>query len=178
MKVLNLFFSATVNTEKVARQIDQAIRETGHEVETIQVSKDLDVDLLAYDFVVVGSGVYMWLPGKPMLEFINKVRERYAAAGEIKPASPRRPHKKAVVYCTFGGAHTGKNEAVPVVKYMGQLFDHLGFEIIGEWYVVGEFLGGNLQHLSLNGRLGNIQGRPNEADLQEVTQKVTGILQV
>jgi flavodoxin len=178
MKILNLYFSATGNTEKVAQRIDQTIRELGHEVETIKVSKDQDLDLLAYDFIFVGSGVYMWLPGKPMLDLIHQLREKYRVSGAIKAASPRLPGKKTVVYCTYGGGHTGENEAVPVVKYLGQLFDHLGFEIIAEWYVVGEFLGGNLQHLSLNGRLGNIQGRPNEADLQAVAQKVTGILQV
>lgn len=43
---------------------------------------------------------------------------------------------------------------------------------------VGEFLGGNLEPLSTTGRLGNIQGRPNEADLQEISEKVVGILRI
>ncbi|MGO8760741.1 MAG: hypothetical protein ACLQUS_01960 [Desulfobaccales bacterium] len=113
-----------------------------------------------------------------MLEFISRLLGKYARAGEIKPAAPRLPGKKAVIYCTFGGGHTGANEAVPAVKYMGQLFDHLGFEIIAEWYVPGEFLGGNLQHLSTTGRLGNIKGRPNDRDLQEISERVAGILRV
>ncbi|MHB8067241.1 MAG: flavodoxin family protein [Desulfobaccales bacterium] len=177
MKILNLYFSASGNTEKVAQRIDQTIRELGHEVETVRVGKDRDLDLLAYDVIFVGSGVYHWLPGKPMLDLIHQLTEKYRLSGEIKAASPRRPGKKTIVYCTFGGGHTGENEAAPVVKYLGQLFDHLGYEIIAEWYLLGEFHG-NLQHLSINGRLGNIQGRPSEADLQDVAQKVTGILQV
>jgi flavodoxin len=177
MKVLNLYFSATGNTEKVAKQIERAVLKAGHEVETIRVSETVDLDILAYDFVFAGSGVYTWLPGKPLMELISKIREKYAQAKEIKPASPRRPGRKAVVYCTFGGGHTGVNEALPAVKYMGQLFDHLGYEIMSEWYLVGEFHG-KLQHLSTAGRLGNIQGRPNEADLQEVFEKVIGILKV
>ena len=79
------------------------------------------------------------LPGKGLQEFIAARLAYYAAAGEIKPASPRRPGKKVVAYCTYGGAHTGSNEAVPAVKFMGQLFDHLGFEIVAEWYYIGAY---------------------------------------
>jgi len=178
MKILHLYFSATGNTQKLAAQIEKTLRQLGHEVETVEVTKEAEPDILAYDLILMGSGVYSWLPGKPMLELISKLQGKYARAGEIKPASPRRPGKKAVIYCTFGGGHTGANEAVPAVKYMGQLFDHLGFEIIAEWYVPGEFLGGNLQHLSTTGRLGNIKGRPNDRDLQEISERVAGILRV
>ncbi len=178
MKILHLYFSTTGNTQKVAAQVDRTLHQLGHEVETVQVAKAAEPDLLAYDLIFMGSGVYSWLPGKPLVELIIKLREKYAGAGEIKPAAPRRPGKKAVIYCTFGGGHTGANEAVPAVKYMGQLFDHLGFEIIAEWYVPGEFLGGNLQYLSTTGRLGNIQGRPNDHDLQEISEKIIGILRV
>jgi flavodoxin len=177
MKVLNLYFSATGNTEKVAKQIESAVLKVGHDVETIRVVKTIELDILAYDFVFAGSGVYAWLPGKPMLELLDKLRDKCAQAKEIRPASPRRPGKKAVVYCTFGGGHTGVNEALPAVKYMGQLFDHLGYEVLSEWYIVGEFHG-KLQQLSTIGRLGDIRGRPNEADLNEVFEKVVGILRV
>lgn len=165
MKILQLYFSTTGNTRKVAALIDRTLSQLGHAVETVQVTKEAEPDLLAYDLIFMGSGVYSWLPGKPMLDLIGRLLGKYAGAGEIKPASPRRAGKKAVIYCTFGGGHTGANEAVPAVKYMGQLFDHLGFEIIAEWYVPGEFLGGNLQHLSTTGRLGNIQGRPRERSI-------------
>lgn len=178
MKVLNLYFSATGNTEKVAKQIEKALCEHGLEVDSFKVTNDeIEADILAYDLVFVGSGVYTWLPGKPMLELYAKFREKYVREGEIKPASPRRQGRKAVVYCSYGGAHTGANEAVPAVKYMSQLFDHLGYEVIAEWYFVGEYHG-KLQPHSITGRLGNIEGRPNEADLREVSEKVAGILKV
>jgi flavorubredoxin len=176
MKILNLYFSATGNTEKVAKRIENTLVETGHEVETFKVTKDMEVNILEYDFVFMGSGVYTWMPGKPLIEFIGAQREKYRS-DEIKPASPRRAGKKAIVYCTFGGGHTGTNEAVPAIKYMGQLFDHLGYEILGEWFIVGEFHG-KLAYLSERGRLGNIKGRPNEADLLEIDEKVRGILRV
>lgn len=177
MKVLNLYYSATGNTDKVARNIERTVREIGHEVESIKVANEVELNILAYDFVFVGSGVYMWLPGKPMMKLIEKLLKGYVSSGEIVPASPRRQGKKVVVYCTFGGGHTGVNEALPTVKYMGQLFDHLGYEIIDEWYIPGEYHG-NLRQHSTTGRLGNILGRPNEGNLHEVSQKIFGIMKV
>jgi flavodoxin len=177
MKILNLYFSSTGNTEKIAKQIEKTLLELGHEVDSMKAESDAEPDILAYDFVFAGSGVYSWLPGKSMMDLLCRLREKYVKAGEIKPASPRRPGRKAVIYCSFGGGHTGANEAAPAVKYMGQLFDHLGFEITGEWYILGEFHG-KLHHLSLCGRMGNTVGRPNEADLQDISEKITGILRV
>lgn len=76
-------------------------------------------------------------------------------------------------------AHTGLNEAIPAVKFMGQLFDHLGFDIISEWCLVGEYPAhGRLKDFSTRGRLGNIVGRPNLADLEDVAERVTGVLRV
>jgi flavodoxin len=177
MNILNLFFSSTGNTAKVADQITATAAQLGHQVDTVKVTGDQDLDLLSYDCIFVGSGVYRWLPGQGLQEFIKEKLTHYAAAGEIKPGSPRRPGKKAVVYCTYGGAHTGINEAIPAVKFMGQLFDHLGFEIVSEWYVVGEYQGKYKDH-SVGGRLGDITGRPHEADLKDVAEKVTGVLRV
>ncbi|MDR3569334.1 MAG: flavodoxin domain-containing protein [Syntrophobacteraceae bacterium] len=178
MKALNLYFSATGNTEKIAKQIDRTLGEQGVLVDSVKVSKDgMEPDILAYDLVLAGSGVYTWLPGKPMIALFDKLREKYVREGDILPASPRRQGKRAVVYCTYGGAHTGVKEAVPAVKFLAQLFDHLGFEVIDEWYFVGEY-NGKLRPMSLKGRLGNIEGRPSEADLREVSEKVVGIMRV
>ncbi len=179
MKILNLYYSSTGNTEKVATRIAATAAQLGHEVDTVKIAGVADVDLLPYDLVFLGSGVYQWLPGRPLQEFVVARLTHYSEAGEIKLAAPRRPGKRGVVYCTYGGAHTGVNEAIPAVKYMGQLLDHLGFEVAAEWYVVGEYPAkGRFQEYSLGGRLGNIEGRPNDADLNEVAEKVTGILRV
>ena len=177
MKILHLYFSSTGNTAKVADCITSTAEKLGHQIEAVKITGDTDIDLLSYDFIFVGSGVYQWLPGKGLQEFIAGRLAHYAAAGEIKYASPRRPGKKVVVYCTYGGAHTGANEAVPAVKFMGQLFDHLGFEIVAEWYMVGEYHG-KYKDFSVGGRLGNIQGRPNQADLKDLAEKVTGLMGV
>ncbi len=177
MKALNLYFSSTGNTEKVADRITNALRDQGVEVDSVRVKDAGDIDLLDYDFLFLGSGVYEWLPGKPVQSLLADLRKIYVEQGEIKPSSPRRTGKKAVVYCTYGGAHTGVNEAMPAAKYMAQIFDHLGIDIVGEWYIIGEYHG-KLEEFSQTGRLGDIRGRPNEQDLQEVTELVKGVLKV
>ncbi|MCK5185630.1 MAG: flavodoxin, partial [Deltaproteobacteria bacterium] len=77
-------------------------------------------------------------------------------------------------YCTYSGPHTGKREAIPAVLYMGQFFEHLGFVVVGEWYTVGEFKG--IEKASLQGKLGDIRGRPNEDDLLDIDNKVREVL--
>ena len=177
LKVLNLYFSSTGNTEKVAFKIRDTVSEFGHSVETVKVtSGDVDVDVLKFNFVFVGSGVYGQLPGKPMVELHRRLLGKYNEEGEVKSASPRRPSAHVVVYCTYGGVHTGINEAIPAVKFMGQLYDHLGYTIVGEWYIIGEYKTDRFRDRSVSGRLGDIRGRPDTKDLKAVAEKVKGIL--
>jgi len=179
MKILNLYYSSTGNTEKVALKIRETIQELGYNADTLKIiNSDIQVDVLDYGFVFAGSGVYGQLPGQPLMDLFRRVSQRYSKEGEIKPCAPRRPSAKAVVYCTYGGVHTGVNEAVPAVKYMGQLFDHLGYTIVGEWYIVGEYGTEGLRDRSIGGRLGDIRGRPNEEDLRDVAERVRGILKI
>jgi menaquinone-dependent protoporphyrinogen IX oxidase len=100
MKILNLYFSSTGNTAKVAERITATLEKLGHQIDALKITGDTDIDLLSYDFIFVGSGVYQWLPGKGLQEFLLARLGHYGAAGEIKLASPRRPGKKVVVYCT------------------------------------------------------------------------------
>ena len=83
------------------------------------------------------------------MKVFSELRKKCGKEGKLKPASPRLPGKKTVVYCTYGGAHTGVKEAIPAVKYMAQLFDHLGFMILDEWCFVGEYVPKNLKILIL-----------------------------
>ena len=176
MKVLNLYYTSTGNTEKVACTIQRTVENLGYKIDKVKVnSKRANLDILQYKFVFVGSGVYQQLPGKPLMELYGHLLKKYARNGEIKPAAPRRHPAQAVVYCTYGGTHTGINEAIPSVKYMGQLFDHLGYTIVGEWYVVGEYKPEKMQGYSLGGRLGDIRGRPNGEDLREIAERVKGV---
>lgn len=177
MKILNLYFSSTGNTEKVAARIGDTAQALGHSLDTVKITdKDVKMDILKYDMIFVGSGVYAQLPGNALIDLFRAQIQKYAKAGVITAGAPRRPSAYCVVYCTYGGAHTGIHEAVPAVKYMGQLFDHLGYTILDEWYVIGEYKTERLQDMSVSGRLGDIRGRPNERDLRDVDERVKGVL--
>lgn len=176
LKVLSLYYTSTGNTEKVADRIERTVRDLGHEVDSVRITSDkTTVDVLDHDLVFNGSGVYQWLPGEPMRHFFGELMDMYSEESRVEPGCPKRPNKDAVVYCTYGGVHTGKNEALPAVKYMGQMFEHLGFVILGEWYVVGEYPE-DMGAASREGRLGDIRGRPNENDLAEIEERVKGVL--
>jgi hypothetical protein len=60
------------------------------------------------------------------------------------------------------------DEATPAGKYMRQFFEHLGFNVMGEWYVLSEFHG-SLEN-STKGRMGDIRGKPTEEDLRKVKE--------
>jgi hypothetical protein len=94
--------------------------------------------------------------------------------GDIKLCAPKIAGKTAVVFCTYSGPHTGINEATPVGEYLGQFFEHLGFDVAAKWYVVGEFHGH--EDLSTKGKLGDIRGRPNQQDLAEVESNVSKLI--
>ena len=80
-----------------------------------------------------------------------------------------------LIFCTYSGPHTGINEAIPAGKYAGQFFEHLGFTVLDEWYIVGEFHGN--ERASTMGRLGDIRGRPNQQDLAQVQRDVSELVQ-
>ncbi len=181
MNVLNIFHSQTKNTQKAANVVEQAAIEAGCSVKTIQAKPDAEtVRILDFDLVFIGSGVYGWLPGKPMIDWLGERAKEsmgeFGGTGDLKPGSPRLPGKYVAVYCTYGGSHTGVNEAVPAVKYMGQLFDHLGFHIAAEWYVPGAYCVPKLEHHNTQGRLGDIRNRPNEGDLAALAENVKGLI--
>lgn len=183
MKVLNVFYSVTGNTKKIALQIEKTIRTQGHEVVNTEVTKNTDkddLDFLDYDFVFVGTGVYIWLPPQEMINLWKNLQKKYVKSGDIKSYAPRRVNKKAVTYCTFAGPHTGINEATAVPKFLGQILDHLGFEVVTEWFFEGQFNSNDSFYTQFNtrGRMGDITGRPNEDDLKRVDSMVSGILKV
>ena len=73
-----------------------------------------------------------------------------------------------MIFVTYSGPHTGVDEATPAGKYMAQFFEHLGFTIVGEWYILSEFRG-NLEN-STQGKMGDIRGKPTAADLLKIME--------
>ncbi len=181
MKVLNMYCSMSGNTKKIAQKIEETVKELNHEVVTFEVKANQngdEIDYLDYDFLFIGCGVYSWLPPQPMTDFVTKLNKVYVERKKIQCGSPRLPGKYCVTYATFGGPHTGVNEAVITPKYLWQLPDHLGFEVVEEWQFPGAFPASMPQALSTAGRMGDITGRPNAQDLENVKNLVKGIMTI
>ena len=93
--------------------------------------------------------------------------DEYKEKKKIKTSAPKIIGKNALIFCTYSGPHTGLNEATPMVKYIGQFFEHLGFNILDEWYILGEFHGS--KERSTKGRMGDIRGKPTKEELKKIT---------
>jgi flavodoxin len=169
-RALTLYWSATGNTEKVANAIHTALERQQISAEILNVEQARSIDLYDYSLVFFGSPVYMWQPADPVQQFIKASMKLHNKQGNIKLRAPRIPGKQAVVFCTYSGPHTGVREAIPVCKYLAQFFEHLGFAVLEEWPIIGEFHGH--EERSTKGMLGDIKGRPNAQDLHNIENDV------
>jgi hypothetical protein len=104
-----------------------------------------------------------------MVDFLKGKLVFYRIQGKIKPCAPKVEGKNALVFCTYSGPHTGIDEATPAGKTMRQYFEHFGFNVVGKWYVPGEFHG--REDLSTQGKLGDIKGKPKVEDLAKIKKK-------
>jgi multimeric flavodoxin WrbA len=165
-KAAVIYFSNTGNTEKVAFAIKKGLESAGVDV-LIQRAREADsIDFFDYDLVCIGTPSIHWQVPKPLNEFLMKKFYAYRDKGFIKPCAPKVPGKNTLIFCTYAGPHTGVNEAVPVLKHIGQFFEHFGFTILDEWSILGEFHGS--EENSTMGLMGDIRGRPNQDDLEKI----------
>jgi len=174
MNALILYWSATGNTKRVAETIHNTLRNGGANSILKRVEEAKTEDLYEYDLFLIGAPSHMWQPPTPVQEYIKEKMDYYVKRGNIKLCAPKLPGKKGVVFVTYSGPHTGLNEAIPVGKFLGQFIEHLGFDLAGEWYVVGEFHG--YEDGSTKGKLGDIRGRPNQQDLDNIARDVNELL--
>lgn len=166
-RALILYWSATGNTEKVAQSIRAGLEDGGWQTVLRPMGPDAqNEEFYDYDLVCVGAPSYNWNIPKPADAYLREKFREYKARGEILPGAPKRPGKHALIFCTYSGPHTGMNEAVPAGKYMGQFFEHFGFTIADEWYVLSEFIGDEAN--STLGRMGDIRGLPTPEDLSRL----------
>lgn len=168
MDAIIIYWSKTGNTEKAARAIQEGLQEAEANCLLKRVEDAGAVDFFDYDLVCIGFPSYQWRPAPPMEKFLNDKFAHYRKQGHVKEGAPAVPGKSALIFCTYSGPHTGIREAIPAGLYAGQFFEHLGFTVLDEWYIVGEFHG--REELSTRGRLGDICGRPTEEDLRKVRQ--------
>lgn len=161
-----IYVSLTGNTEKVAESIRQGLTDGGIQASLLKIEDAVNLDLYDFDLICLGTPSYNWLPPRTMEEYLKGIFNRYKKDGRVKPGAPTLPGKFALVFCTYSGPHTGVREAIPVGKHVGQYFEHLGFTVIDEWYVLSEFHGS--EENSTQGRMGNIKGLPSKDDLERL----------
>jgi multimeric flavodoxin WrbA len=174
LKAMVIYDSKTGNTERVASVIQETLAEEKVDSTLERVEDALEEELYDYDLVILGTPIFQWLPSKRIQRFLDKKMVLHEKRGDVRLLAPVIPGKKAVVFCTYSSPFTGIESALPGIKYMAQFFKHIGFEVAGEWYVIGEFH--DNEERSTKGRLGDIRGRPNQADLEEVKGRVIALL--
>ncbi len=175
MNSLILYDSMGGNTEKVAHRIYDTTKGAVSKVNLLKVTPETDVDFFEYDLVFLGSPVIDWLPTKKMMDCVKKKLQFYASQGKIMPSSPLIPGKYGICFCTYAGPHIGKNEAIPMTMWLRSFLEHLGYAVLDQWHVVGQFH--KETDMNTRGRLGNILGRPNDQDLLNVENRVKGIIE-
>ena len=170
---LIVYFSSTGNTQKVAEAIKAGLEDGGLQVEVKTPQQALETDFYGYDLVCVGSPSIEWQPAKPILDLLKTKLNLCRSQGKIRPCAPKVPGKNALIFVTYSGPHTGLDEATPAGLTMRQYFEHFGFTIVGEWYVVGEFHG-NLDNSTV-GKLGDIRGKPTSEELAKLKETANQI---
>jgi flavorubredoxin len=174
MKAAVLYWSAGGNTEKVALVIQDTLASAGVDTVVARTDDAGGLDWFDYDLVCVGAPSYRWHPPDPVDAFLRRMFDEYRRLGRVQVGAPQIPGKYALVFCTYCGQHTGIREATPAGLYMGQFFEHLGFNVLDELYVVGQYHG--KEAANTLGRLGDVRGRPNTQDLEQVRQDVAQLL--
>lgn len=188
MKALILYDSIGGNTKKVAEKIYAVLKKMRLEVNLIKVESNLEINFNDYDLIFCGSPVIEWLPTPTMMDYLKAKLKESRITRDIIPCAPIKSGKYAVCFGTYCGAHIGVDEATPMTHWLAAFFGHIGFQVMDKIYLPGEMrrpISGNiilkvgddiLQENNLEGIFGNIIGRPNEADLQEVAIRITGLV--
>ncbi|MGQ9509518.1 MAG: flavodoxin family protein [Thermodesulfobacteriota bacterium] len=174
MKAALIYWSKSGNTEKVARVIKEALQEAGAEIVLKRVEEADSINFFNFNLICIGFPSYQWHPPEAVVNFLKNKFSVYRQGGKVKVGSPRISGKFALIFCTYSVPHTGINEAIPAGKYVGQFFDHLGFQVLDEWYILSEFHGSEIN--STQGRMGDIRGKPTEEDLCKIKQNALNLI--
>jgi hypothetical protein len=171
-KSLTLYWSKNGNTEKVGRRIHDTLVKAGMDDTFLRMKKEVEVEYYDYNLVFIGAPVYANLPPKPVTAFLQRHKKRGV---EIEASAPEKPGIGAVIYCTYGGGHTGYSEAVPMLEYAKQFLVHEGIRVIDLWAIKGSFPEADISYNRF-GRTGVVVDRPNDQDLDDVGGMVMGLL--
>jgi flavodoxin len=169
---LILFWSKTGNTKKVADIIMETVSSYGLTADLMKISPDLQINFFNYSLIFCGAPVYGLLPPDAVSAFLKK---SLPATNPTVESAPEMPGHAAVMFCTYGGGHTGVREAMPCLMFMQQIFEHAGIRVVEEWPVAGDFKQ-STEEYNTRGRLGDIRGRPNDNDCADIAGRTTGVL--
>jgi flavorubredoxin len=161
-----IYWSHSGNTEKVALSIEQGLTSAGIATTVMKTHEATNTDFFHYDLICFGFPSYNWHPPKQADEYLKAKFSQYKKENKVLVGAPPVKGKSVLIFCTYSGPHTGIREAVPAVRYAGQFFEHLGFTVADEWYVLSEFHGS--EEMSTRGRMGNIKGLPSAQDLERI----------
>jgi hypothetical protein len=166
------------NTAKVAEAINRSLTAKLITPDLVKVKEELTVDLFDYDLIFIGSPVISWLPTQTLMNFVKSTMKAYSQQGLIKPSSPVIPGKFGFSFGTFSGPHIGEKEALPMTMWLNSFLEHLGYTVLDSLLVVGERNNKpkNWPEINKNGRLGDIENRPNEADILSIENRITGVV--
>ena len=176
LTALIVYFSPGGNTLKVARAAEQGFVSRGVDTRVVTLKEADACDLEDFDLVCLGVPAYIFSVPEPMLHYSKAQLRRYRDS--VRLGAPTRPGKWGVVFVTYGGPHTGIAEATPAGDHLAQMLAHLGRQVRGIWYTVGEFHGNDRLSTNTLGFLGDIRGRPNEHDLGVIEANAAGLAHV
>lgn len=174
MNAIVIYDSVGGNTTKVAETIHDSLMAKLIPAHLIKVTNTRRVNLFDYDLIFIGSPVIDWLPTQNIIRFVKKNMKDFSQRGLIRPSAPILPGKFGISFGTYAGPHIGKKEATPMTMWLNSFIEHLGYIGLDQWLVVGKH--NHKPEINKNGRLGNIEDRPNESDLLAVQNKVKGVV--
>lgn len=180
LRALVLYWSAGGNTRRVAEALARGLESKNASV-TLLTMPDAaanEVDPEEFHLLCLGSPSYHFGVPAPVRGFVERMGQEHRTLGLPQLGCPPRPHKWAVVFVTYGGPHTGIDEATPAGDYIAQAMRHIGRQVRGAWYTVGSYHGDSDQPNNLLGWLGDIRGRPNEHDLGVIESNARGLAHV
>lgn len=180
LRALILYWSGGGNTRAVAEALARGLRSQSADITLLSITapEAEEIDPEAYHLLCLGSPSYHFGVPAPMRRYVEQMAQRVRERGLPALEAPPRPYKWGVVFITYGGPHTGIDEATPAGDYLAQALRHWGRQVRGVWYTVGAFHGDSNREHNLLGWLGDIRGRPNEHDLGVIESNARGLAYV
>ena len=176
LTALVVYFSPGGNTLKVAQSIEKGLVSRGVNTTVVSLNESDAIDLRDHDVVCLGAPAYNFSVPEPVLRYSKAQLRRHRDSVHL--GAPTRPGKWGIAFVTYGGPHTGIAEATPAGDHLAQMLAHLGRQVRGIWYTVGEFHGSDRTSTNTLGFLGDIRGRPNEHDLGVIEANAAGLAHV